>query len=239
MRRDRRHRRGRTSAVRRRWCAALKPGAAGGREELLDLHRQGAQRGVLDAADGGACSRAQPESDCDGFVVIEDERWQVCADGQSVSPVGPCRCVDGIAEGAEPVHIAPHRAFRDLEAFGELLPQHATTDGSEGARAGGALGRSDRSSPSQIATCCGPILSAMVSTVVLVINDPLQKPRNTTFNPTDFPEPTVDPTVNGWNSKSSKLATATPRPSCSVTAGRSMPSRGVTRCPLLPQRAIT
>ena len=98
-------------------CRDSAPQSVG--KELLDL-RQGAQRGVFDAADGGACRRAQPESDRDGFVVIEDERWQMRADGKAVSPVGPRGGVDGIAEGAEPVHIAPHRAFGDLQALGEF-----------------------------------------------------------------------------------------------------------------------
>ena len=56
--------------------------------------------------------RAQPDRDRDGFVVVEQERRHVRAGREAVATAAAGRGVDGVAERAEAVDVAPQGARR-------------------------------------------------------------------------------------------------------------------------------
>ncbi|GAA3490313.1 hypothetical protein GCM10018987_43960 [Streptomyces cremeus] len=92
------------------------PAAQPIRQDLLQLG-QGAHRGLADALDALAGRGAQADRDGDRLVVVEQQRRQPRAHAELVAAAGAGAGVDGVAEFAEPVDVAPHGARGDAEAL--------------------------------------------------------------------------------------------------------------------------
>jgi hypothetical protein len=71
---------------------------------------------------GGCALGGEPEADRygDRFLIVYDERRQNRARGQLVTAVHAGVRRDGIAELAEPVHVAAQRTRGDPQPLGEL-----------------------------------------------------------------------------------------------------------------------
>ena len=100
-------------------------------QQLLDLG-QGSQRRFVHAGDCGSGGRAQPNSDCDGLVVVEQQRWHVGPGCEAVAAFGSWRGVDGITKFAEPVDVTPHGSFCYFEARSQFSSAPQTVGLKEG-----------------------------------------------------------------------------------------------------------
>ena len=90
-----------------------------GRQHLLDL-RQGAERGVLGAAQPGGRLRAQAHRDRDALVVAEQQRRQPGAGFEPIAAGAPPHRLDAVAEFAQPLDVAAQGAVAHAEAIDEF-----------------------------------------------------------------------------------------------------------------------
>ncbi|GAA3230592.1 hypothetical protein GCM10020256_44430 [Streptomyces thermocoprophilus] len=90
-----------------------------GREDLFELG-EGPYGRLVDAFQGVARAGAQADGDRDGLLVVEEERRHRLARDQAVAALGAHRRLDGIAQFAQAVDVAPYRAAGDTETFGQL-----------------------------------------------------------------------------------------------------------------------
>jgi hypothetical protein len=97
---------------------SLHPVAQARREDLLDLGH-GPQRGFCDPADDPTRRGAQADRDGDGFVIVQQQRWQ-CGAGTKAVATGALRRVHRIPQVAQPLHVATDRPRADLETRREL-----------------------------------------------------------------------------------------------------------------------
>jgi hypothetical protein len=89
------------------------------RHDAHDLGQRPDRR-LLDAGHGAVGSGAQANRERDGFVVVEQQRWQRGARGKLVTALDPALGVDRIAEDAQAIDVAAEGAIGDLESLGEL-----------------------------------------------------------------------------------------------------------------------
>ena len=90
------------------------------RQHLLELHER-AHRRLLDAGDGPAGRRPQPDRDGDRLVVVEQQRRHRRAGRQPVAARRPGHRLDRIAQLAQALDVAADRAPRDLQPRRELV----------------------------------------------------------------------------------------------------------------------
>ncbi|GGP99569.1 hypothetical protein GCM10010266_23430 [Streptomyces griseomycini] len=88
------------------------------RQHLLQLGQR-PYGGLADALDALAGGGAQPHRDGHGLVVVQQQRRQLGARPQLVAAAGAGAGVDGVAELAQPVHVAADGTGADPEPFGE------------------------------------------------------------------------------------------------------------------------
>jgi len=81
---------------------------------------QGPHRRVLDTVDRRAGRRPQADGDGHRLVVVEDQRGHVRSRAEPVAAGHPGRGVDGVAQLAEAIDVAPQGAGTDLQALGQL-----------------------------------------------------------------------------------------------------------------------
>jgi hypothetical protein len=89
------------------------------RQDLLELH-QGSHGRLLDSRHRRACGGAQADRDRDCLLVVEEQRWHRASGPKPVPTRGAGERLDGIAEPAQALDVAPDRAATDLEPVGQL-----------------------------------------------------------------------------------------------------------------------
>ncbi|GHE94136.1 hypothetical protein GCM10018785_69720 [Streptomyces longispororuber] len=89
------------------------------RQDLFEL-AEGAHRALADALDPLPGRGAQAHRDGHGLVVVEQQRGQLGPRAELVAAAGAGAGVDGVAELAQPVHVAADRARGHAEALGEV-----------------------------------------------------------------------------------------------------------------------
>ncbi|GGW69565.1 hypothetical protein GCM10010340_54710 [Streptomyces griseoloalbus] len=89
------------------------------RQHLLQLG-EGAYGGLADALHALPGGGAQPDGDGHGLLVVQEQRRQFGARAQLVATAGARAGVDGVAELAQPVHVAAHGAGADPEPVGQI-----------------------------------------------------------------------------------------------------------------------
>ncbi|GAA3187953.1 hypothetical protein GCM10010451_41810 [Streptomyces virens] len=87
-------------------------------QHLLQLG-EGAYGGLADALDGLPGGGAQSDGDGDGLLVVQQQRRQLGARAQLVAAAGAGAGVDGVAQLAQPVHVAADGAGTDAQPFGQ------------------------------------------------------------------------------------------------------------------------
>jgi hypothetical protein len=90
-----------------------------GRQHLLQLD-ECPQGCLLDTGDTDACRGTQPDGNRDDLFVIKQQWWHGRTATKSVSAAHPRRCLDWIAEVAEPLDIGPNSPRAYLETRGEI-----------------------------------------------------------------------------------------------------------------------
>jgi hypothetical protein len=106
------------------------PAAEAGGQDLLD-RRGRAHRGLLGAADRAGGRQVQRDGDGHGGLVVQQQGRQVGARAEHVA-AGRTGCgVHSVAELAQPLHVAAHRAGGDPEPGREVLTAPAAGRGQE------------------------------------------------------------------------------------------------------------
>ena len=132
-----------------------------------DLDELGHRRhgGLAEHRVGRPGELAQTDRHGDRLVVVEQQRRQPAAGAEGVAAVAAGGALDRVAEVAQPGHVAPQGARRDLQPVRQIRPL-TRTNATRTGRAGGAGGPVCRCA--QTATERGPELSTIVRTFVVV-----------------------------------------------------------------------
>ncbi|GAA4045548.1 hypothetical protein GCM10022233_13900 [Streptomyces shaanxiensis] len=93
--------------------------AQAARQDLLQFG-EGPYGGLADALDALACGGAQADGDGYGLVVVQQQGWQLGAGAQLVAAARAGAGVDRVAQLAQPLDVAAHRARGDAEACGQV-----------------------------------------------------------------------------------------------------------------------
>jgi hypothetical protein len=93
-----------------------------GWHHLYDLGER-AHRRLGDPRHPAVGGGLQPDREGDGLLVVQHERREGGARGELVPAVDAAARLDGVAELAEAVDVAPQRPHRDAEPSGQLGPR--------------------------------------------------------------------------------------------------------------------
>ena len=88
-----------------------------GREEVVELGQRG-DGGLLEAGDGAVDCTAQTDSDGDGFLIVEQERWEAAAPAQAVPAVATGLGLDRVTQLSQAIDITSDGPLGDFQPFG-------------------------------------------------------------------------------------------------------------------------